>query len=241
MAKITVNGITIDPVAQGPALAAANLRSADATDSNYILIQTDQPLDKDMKSELKDKGVVILEYVPDDTYLCGYAGTDLDQLRSLSYVVWANTYMQGFKVAPSLRAGAVAAGTRLASPTELSAESTRTLDTTPKTVDVVFHSDIDPESIRSKLASAVQLDPSDLRLTRHKIRVSIAANQLIDLARIDEIRHVEEVFPMKLHNDVARRILNVEPPPNPGRVFEGGPNRGCLRYGIRYRVGDERA
>ncbi len=222
MAKITVNGITIDPVAQGPALAAANLRSADATDSNYILIQTDQPLDKDMKSELKDKGVVILEYVPDDTYLCGYAGTDLDQLRSLSYVVWANTYMQGFKVAPSLRAGAVAAGTRLASPTELSAESTRTLDTTPKTVDVVFHSDIDPESIRSKLASAVQLDPSDLRLTRHKIRVSIAANQLIDLARIDEIRHVEEVFPMKLHNDVARRILNVEPPPNPGRVFEGG-------------------
>ena len=48
-------------------------------------------------------GVVILEYVPEDTYLCNFTGTELDKIRSLAYVVWANTYMQGFKVAPSLR------------------------------------------------------------------------------------------------------------------------------------------
>lgn len=221
MAKITINGITIDPVTQERALAAANLRSADAADSDYILIQTDRPLDKDQKSELKNMGVVILEYVPEDTYLCNFTGTELDKIRSLAYVVWANTYMQGFKVAPSLRARPVAAAARLAAPMELAAAPASALDTTPKTVDVVFHSGVDPELVRDKLAAAAQLDPSELRLLRHKMRLNIAANRLNDLANIDEVRHVEEVFPMKLHNDVARRILNVEPPPSPGRIFEG--------------------
>jgi hypothetical protein len=36
MSTITINGVTFDPLAQGPALAAANLRSADASDSDYI-------------------------------------------------------------------------------------------------------------------------------------------------------------------------------------------------------------
>lgn len=221
MARITINGVTVDPLAQGRALAAANLVSADSTESDYILIQTDQPLTKDMKSELKNMGVVILEYVPDDTYLCNYTGTDLGQIRSLAYVVWANVYMQGFKVAPSLKPGPAAARAGLASLTELSAAPARSLDTTPKTVDVVFHSNVDPQSIRDELAAAAQLNPSDLELMRSKIRLKIAANQLEAVAGLDEVRHVEEVVPMKLHNDIARQILNVEPPPDPNAVLEG--------------------
>jgi len=81
MARITMNGVTVDPLAQAPALAAANLHSADATDSDYILIQTEEPLSKDRKRELTNMGVVILEYVPDDTYLCNYTGTDLNSTR----------------------------------------------------------------------------------------------------------------------------------------------------------------
>ena len=87
MSEITINGITLDPLAQQPALATANLRSVDATESDYILIQTSQPLTKQMKGELANMGVVILEYVPHDTYLCNYTQTNLDQIRSLDYVV----------------------------------------------------------------------------------------------------------------------------------------------------------
>ena len=88
MSKITINGITLDPLVQAPALAAANLHAVDATASNYILIQTTQSLSKDMKDELTNIGVVILEYVPDDTYLCHYPGTDLepDSLAALCRV-----------------------------------------------------------------------------------------------------------------------------------------------------------
>ena len=221
MSKITINGVTFDPQAQGPAFAAANLRSADATDSDYILIQADQPLSKDMKNELANMGVVILEYVPDDTYLCNYTGTNLDQIRALTYVAWANTYMQGFKVAPSLKTGPAAAPAGARNLLDIAAAPATTLSTMPKVVDVVFHSNVDPQAIRDKLAAAVNLDASDLSPTRHKIRLNVEANQLNALASIDEVRHVEEVAPMKLHNDIARQILNVEPPPNPGTIIEG--------------------
>ena len=221
MSKITINGITVDPLAQGPALAAAGLNSADATDSNYILIQTEQPLSKNEKNELTSMGVTILEYVPDDTYLCHYAGTDLGPIHSLANVAWANIYMQGFKVAPSLtsRLSTAPAGTR--NLLELAAGPATTLSTTTKIVDVVFHADVDPQTIRERLAAAVGLDTSDLNLMLHKIRLNVEARHLSDLANLDEVRHIEEVFPMNLHNNVARAILNLEPPPNPVTIFEG--------------------
>lgn len=221
MSKITMNGVTFDPLAQAPALAAANLHSADATDSDYILIQTKEPLSKGMKTELMNMGVEILEYVPDDTYLCHYAGTELEQIRSLSYVAWANVYLQGLKVPPSLKSGPVAAPAGTRNLLELAAAPAGSLRTTPKMVDVVFHANVDPQTVRDKVAEAAHLDSSDLQLTRHKIRLNVAANRLDTLASIDEVRHVEEVHPMKLHNDIARRILNVEPVPVSGSVFEG--------------------
>lgn len=221
MSKITINGVTIDPLTQGPALAAANLDSADATGSDYILIQTVQPLSKDMKSGLKKIGVVVLEYVPDDTYLCNYTGTNLDQIRSLANVVWVNTYMQGFKVAPSLTARPVAAPIGVRNLLDVTAAPAGILSTALKVVDVVFHSNVDPQSIRDKLAAAARLDASDLNIMPNKIRLNVQTKHLNDFAGIDEVRHIEEVLPMKLHNDIAREILNLEPPPNPERTYEG--------------------
>lgn len=222
MAKITINGITIDPLEQGRALAAANISSTDATDSDYILIQTTQPLNKEMKSELANMGVVISEYVPDDTYLCNYTGGDLGQIRALDFVVWANIYMKEFKVAPSLMTMSAAAPDGTRDLLEIAAAAPRnTLSTAPKVVDVVFHSNVDPQSIRDKLAAVTQFDLSDLNPTRGKIRLTVEEQHLKDLADIDEVRQVEEVLPMKLHNDIARQILNLEPTPNAGASFEG--------------------
>jgi serine protease AprX len=44
MAKITINGISIDPAIHQSALAAANLISPSAATSNFILVQVKQPL-----------------------------------------------------------------------------------------------------------------------------------------------------------------------------------------------------
>ncbi len=221
MTRVTINGVTIDPLMEGPALAAANLEALDATESNYILVQTLRPLNKDMKHALASLGVEILEYVPDDTYLCNYNASDLAAIRALPYVIWTNTYMREFKVAPALITDVAAGPARPRSLLELAAAPNGTLSTTPREVDVVLHANVDPQSVRDKLAAAAQIDVSDLRPTRHKVRLTVAESQLSELASIDEVRHVEAVVPMKLHNNIARGILQVEPPANPSRVFEG--------------------
>jgi serine protease AprX len=220
MAKITINGVTMDPLAQAPALAAANLHAADAAASNYILIQTKQPLDKAQKAELAGKGVAILDYVPDDTYLCHFPQTNLTDIRALPYVAWANVYLKAFKVPPTL--SALPPGPNVRDILEMAVRPGRVLDDALKTVDVVLHDDVVPTSMRDKVAAAAGIDAADLKLSRHKIRLKIQLRNLSVLAALDEVRHVEEVFPAQLHNDVARQILRIGiPTGNPGTVLEG--------------------
>ncbi len=103
MARITINGISLDPVTQGQALQVAGLASADASKSDYILIQTTAPLSPDQKDQLTKLGIIVHEYVSDNTYLCGYKPTDLAKVRTLPFVVWAEVYLVAFKVAAGLR------------------------------------------------------------------------------------------------------------------------------------------
>jgi hypothetical protein len=102
MAKITINGISLDPTAQAMGLDSAGLHSVDSSASNYVLIQTKAPLNRAQKEELRGLGVEILEYVPVATYVCHYPSSDLDAIRALPYVEWANVYLERFKVAPQL-------------------------------------------------------------------------------------------------------------------------------------------
>jgi hypothetical protein len=58
MARITINGISLDPIAHAKALNVAGLESADASASDYILIQTIGPLSPDQADALAKLGVV---------------------------------------------------------------------------------------------------------------------------------------------------------------------------------------
>lgn len=205
MAKITINGISIDPLAPSAALASADLVVTDASRSNYLLIQTTQPLNQDQKAIMAKMGVTILEYVPENTYLCRYLPADLTDIRSLPFVTWANIYITGFKISPNLALKGT--GNKFSTLSEIVAKPGQSFSDMPKTVDVVFHSDVNPETVREKIATAAQLDPADLKLSRHKVRITVQTKHLADLAAIDEVRHIEEVVPRKLHCNIARQII----------------------------------
>ena len=102
MATITINGVTLDPSAQAAGLRSAKLLSADAHDSDYVLVQTKGPLSKEQRAALEKTGAKILEFVPQDTYVCHYPGTDLKKIRALPFVMWVNTYLRDFKINPAL-------------------------------------------------------------------------------------------------------------------------------------------
>lgn len=69
MARITINGISLDPIVQARALNLAGLESADASASDYILIQTTAPLSPDQTDELARWGVVVQEHVSESVLM----------------------------------------------------------------------------------------------------------------------------------------------------------------------------
>ena len=128
-------------------------------------------------------------------------------MRALDFVTWAELYPRAVKIAPSLRkldappggVGLMAAA--LAAP--------GALDPTPKTVDVVLHRNADPKKAAKRIAEAAHLKPEEIEVAGKKIRLVVKTRRLADLAALDEIRHIEEVLPRKLHNTVARQLMRV--------------------------------
>jgi hypothetical protein len=205
MARITINGVSLDPIAQARALNLSGLESADATASDYILIQTTAPLSSSQTDELARLGIVVQEYVSENTYLCGYKGTDLRSIRALPFVTWANVYLRNFKVAPNLRPAGVHPAMQI-----LPSAAAASVSRTPRKVDVIFHEDVDPNSdaVKSAVAAAARLDKDTLPMGRSKVRLTVQEKYLEDLAAIDGVRVIQEVPEVKLRNNVARPILN---------------------------------
>jgi serine protease AprX len=206
MATITINGISVDPEAPHPAVAAAALASPDTSDTDYILVQTSEPLTDAQKQELKGAGADIVEYVPEDTYICYYPPVDLTPVRTLPFVAIAIRYMQGFKIAPTLRAASpdAHAANLTAQPVE-GANSRDAVD-----VDVVLHGNVYADDVKQKIAAAAGLDPEDIKPYGKKFRVRVPRRRLEKLAAIDEVRHVEEYVRPSLMNTVAIGILRAD-------------------------------
>lgn len=96
MATITINGITLDPLTPPRAPAAAAMLAAlspnDASHFDCILVQTTHALNREEKERLEGAGASILEYVPEDTYLCHFPPSDLATVRALPFVSWTGPY-----------------------------------------------------------------------------------------------------------------------------------------------------
>jgi serine protease AprX len=201
LARITINGVTIDPAKQNTALAAANLLSADASKSNFILVQANGPLTAAQRQQLTDLGVEILEYVPEDTYVCRYLPADLSNIRALPFVAWVNVYMHVFKISPRLRP---AANALTLTPVNPSLSKDRV------TVEVVLHKGGMTDAVRNRIAAAAGVDPSQIPAGRGKVRLTVEQRRLDAIAAIDEVHHIERYYPPRLANSIARGILRAD-------------------------------
>jgi serine protease AprX len=213
MNRIKINGVTFDPSAANRVEMAAAPMAPDAAKSNYILVQTKSPLLPAQRKELEGMGVQIHEQVSENTYLGGYKPTDLESIRKLPYVDWANVYLPGFKINPALT-GDAAPG-EIKSLAQMSVVPERKNSRNPKKVDIVFHRDVDPAALRDKIAALAGLSPEDINLGTHKVRLTVPERALPAIAALDEVQHIEPAPEYKLMNNIARGILGL-PAPNPG-------------------------
>jgi subtilisin family serine protease len=218
MARITINGITVDPQQQAVGLAAANLVQPTAQASNFILVQTqaDKSLTADQRQTLKDAGAEILEYVPENTYICHYSPSDLGPIRALPFVAWTNVYMREFKVSPRLRSAAAPPGVAslLALPpmNGLSKEHVR--------VDIVLQQGVPMTQVADEIAKVAGLDPATLKPSPNKVRATVERRRLQAISEIDGVRHIEPFTSPRVFNDVARDVMGAD------AVQAGGNMRG---------------
>jgi serine protease AprX len=203
MTRITINGVSFDPDVQAVGLAVAG-QAVERSPSSYLLIQTRRPLSAADRAELKNIGVEINEYVPTDTYICHCKEGALASVRLLSFVRWADVYLEGFKITPRLL-NQRSPRHQLVGPAPASVPTSMSQE--PRFVDIVFHRNVDTGAALAKVARAARVDDDALKVTRGKVRVLVPPQALDRLARLDEVRHIEEYTPPKLHTMVALRLI----------------------------------
>jgi hypothetical protein len=218
MKPITINGISIDPSAPTPALAAMAMSNTTAKDSDYLVVQTKHPLTKAERDSLAKTGAEIIESVPGEAYICHFPKTDLAKVRALPFVDWAEIYPRAVKLAPSLldvqpQTGGVAVAAA-------ALVSRRGIDDTRKTIDVVLHRNVNPRTAAKLVAEAAHLPANEVKVLPGKLRLTTKVRRLDDIAALDQVRHIEQVYARKLLNNIARGILRV-PPGNPAPGGEG--------------------
>lgn len=176
--------------------------AANASETDYILVQSQGRLTPSQKQELVNLTVDIHEYVSKNTYLCSYEKDDLDKIRQIEFVVYVDIYRLDLKISPSLKKA----------PPNLAQQ-----------VDVIFHKTKDPKESEFKVTAKSHLT-AGLRFCPHKVRLTPQGKYLNDLASIDAVRCIEDVGEISLRNDHARSIIKVDVQPKPGatpRNYQG--------------------
>jgi len=206
MLRITINGVSLDPSSSVPRVAA--IGKGGAAKSDYILVQSVEPMTGEQLARLNRAGAVVHEYVSDNTYLCGFKGTSLVKVRGLPFVAWAGVYDTAFKIPPSVRPPAPADRGATIGGVAPATSTSRALHK----IDVVLHKGVksDKATLRKKIAAAARINPDDLEMSRNKVRLRVQDRYLDDVAALDEVRYMAPAPVFRLYNNVARPILNAD-------------------------------
>ena len=199
--------------------AAAGAPPADVvpTDrSTYYLVELPGPLLEKWRSDLAAAGVKLLEHVPRNSYKALLSLAQLPAVRALPFVSAVRLYSRE-DTGVMVRAAAA--------PVPSGALDLRSFD-------VRLQPDAGPQEILQWI--------QDHHLTLagakgRKIRVVAAADSplLDELAALPDVERVEEYVPPKLHNDVARELLGIDPP-----AGQGGGGIGLTGQGQIVAVAD---
>ena len=200
---IAINGNVIDPNA--PALLAQGFGAGDSARSNYVLVQTAKYLTKENKEKLTELNVEVEELVSENTYLCRYEPAELDKVRNLNFVTWADEYGSKFVVSSDLKSNSNSPTTARAAAAAAAADSA----SQAHEVDVVFHENHKQtkDDLKAAVAKAAHVHSDTLEGRKDVIRLVLQDRYFNDVAKLDEVRAILPVVENKLYNNVARNIL----------------------------------
>jgi hypothetical protein len=201
MTTIRVNGHIVEARSQSP---GGKHFVDDAANSNYILIQYTHSLTQDEVSELFELGVDCLERVGVESFRCRYLGTDLDVLRELDYVTYANVYHPELAVHASL-----------ASNTPRAPQNQSFHPESSEDVLIALHSSTDEvaSSVRQQLVVILGIDNDVIIGQLSFLQTKAPVSRLPRIAQLDEVSQIIRAPKEQLRrcNDKARRTLGWGP------------------------------
>jgi serine protease AprX len=218
-AAISVNGNVVEPTAQQE---GGSHFAADASHSNYLLIHCVDRLKSDQLEELKRLEVTVLQYIAGDTYFCRYMPAELEEIRRLPYVIYANVYHPDYVVENVLKSKASSTPERSSLPattatqdeSPLQAEAEKAATEELHDVLIVLHADCDGETARIKheLAAQLGIDPATIHEGPNRLQMKLSPEDLETVARFDDVQRIEEVRKAVLKNHLARQVINLVDP-----------------------------
>ncbi|KAF5593136.1 serine protease ABC transporter B family tagB [Fusarium subglutinans] len=171
--------------------------------TNYIVLETQNPLQRPEKRTLKDLHVELHEYLGGNTWLCRYEPTDIKSLRDLAFVKDAKPLQPELKLQPALKDDA--------------AEG--------RTVDIVLQNRADDsaEDISQRIQDSLGISPEDITIRDGASVIRLTGNndKLQEIAKIDSVGSIQEVHKLTFFNNVAREILHADATGPNTTIFKG--------------------
>ncbi|KAF3069642.1 Serine protease/ABC transporter B family protein tagC [Daldinia childiae] len=176
------------------------------TSSHYILIQSYMPLTLEQEIKLNDLGESedpkpsLQQYFSKNAYLYRWNSTNLDRIRLLDFVAYANVFPTECKMSRSLQSKLL----QRHKPQQVHSSSKKLWG-----IDIVFHDDVKPKELESSIIEAAHLDSITFEYGLHKLRCKVQERYLGALCKIDDVRIIEEVPRWGLRDNSARTILGI--------------------------------
>ena len=179
---------------RNPISATPSASPAASPANGLFVIQFREALQPEWREQLRELGVNLTRYVPDDAFVAKFRNARPADISALSFVQFVSEYRAEHKVHPRLRAAQVA---------------TNQFD-----IALVLAPDI-TEGEAQQAKGQFNREPSEARLHSGRIlRGSVSSAQLDALAASDNVLWIEPAPKMKLYDEIASRLVAGDGPPN---------------------------
>src|SRR4051794_20641936 len=175
-------GINAHSVHANAQVEGGEYYSPNAQHSNYLLVQFNAPLDHNRYEEIHRLNLHTLQYLAGNTFLCYYEPQDLDVLRNLSFVVYANVYHPDYVIQSDLK-----------SKIDKDLQSTSGIPVPKYHVGITLHSLDLVDQAKTHIADIVHVAESTLELDHTSLVIHLTPQQIDAVAALDEVLSVEEL------------------------------------------------
>ncbi len=193
---------TFDPLRDaGPGRAIASLQLSAYPDggAGYYLVQFQGPIvDADVQA-LEAAGVEVFDYVPDYAFIVKMDDAGRAAVEGMAQIRWVGLYQPAYRLAPDLLARVVT-----------SESEGLAVDAEPLTLVVSIFRGETPAPVVAAIQSlhGVILEKSQTKW-QSKVKVTLPAGALSELAALPGVRWVERAPQWQLHNDKSDNIMGV--------------------------------